>query len=451
MMAHAGWRKTVDERLARACAAAAMAVVMACAALCFMVWMAAPGLAQTPSAAKDSEEGVAPEAYGGGGGLVVGGIRVEADGKTPDAARMNGWRDAQRKAWPRLWERMSGMPAASAPKMGDDALDQMVRAIEIEREELGATHYVARLAVVFDRGRTASYLGRYSAISTSPPFLLMPVLQDAGTRYGYEPNPWLEAWLRLRPGETPIDYVRIKAGPGDRLVLNAWQAGRHDLVSWQNVVARYQVADVVVPELVLDRSWAGGPLSGVLVVRFGAEGRLLGRLRLTSDDGDVAAFMDRAVQIADRIYVRHLRDGNLVPNADLVADVAPVDIDSGTSLLGGALLAGPEARALTLRALAASDAELSDIIARLKATPGVGSVRITSYAVGGEASIGLVSAVPLRALRPALDAQGLRLDGDLVRRRRTGEPPLVAPVVPADQVIIEDAEVPDEGGLPAEE
>lgn len=418
--------------------------------VCAALLVAAPAVAQdAPPEKVTPAKGVA-EAYGGDGGLVIGGVLVDVTGKTAEAARIEGWRAAARKAWPRLWARMSGLGEATAPKLADGALDQMVRAIEVEKEEMGRERYVARLAIVFDRARTASYLGKYSVVSTSPPFLLLPVLQDAAVRLSYEPNPWLAAWLKLRPGETPMDYVRIRATTGDRVLLNSWQAGRHTIDSWRNIIERYQVADVVVPELILDRSWAGGPLAARMIVRFGADGRELARRRFTRPDGDVEALMQEAVQQADAIYRDALHAGTLVPNRDLVVDVAPVsDVALGAARIGGFVgvpTGGtdvPVAR-MDLQVRAPDDATLEDIIRRLRATAGVSNVQVESYAVGGTTVVGITTALSQAALRFALDGQGLRLADGVVRRRLSSEAPLAAPPPPA-------ASVSEAGGMVVED
>lgn len=377
----------------------------------------------------DSSAG-APKAIGGGGGLVVGSIDVDVEGKTLSDARLSGWRLAQREAWPRLWARMSGEPENTAPKLADNALDQMVSAIEIEHEELGANHYVARLAVVFDRARTATYLGRFRTITSSPPLLVLPVLQDAGTRYAYQDNPWLAAWARMRAGETPMDYVRIQATPGDQILLNAWQAERRYLAGWRNLAERYQVADVLIPELVLDRSWEGGPLSALMIVRFGVSGRELGRVRLQDPEGNINALMDRAVREADSLYTAALRNGQLVPNSELLEEDVPlVDVGAGSPELGGyAMGTGEMVSDVAVRVAATSSAALTDIERRLRATAGITSVRITSYAVGGETMMMVSAAAPLANLRYALDAQGLRFEDGMVRRRLADEEPLTPPV-----------------------
>lgn len=374
-----------------------------------------------------------PTAIGGGGGLVIGGIAVDVGGKSPTDARLNGWREAQRQAWPALWSRMSGLAASTAPKLPDSALDSMVSAIEVEREQIGPDRYVARLAVVFDRVRASSYLGRYAAFSSSPPFLLLPVLQDAGTRMAHEAgSPWLAAWARLRAGETPIDYVRIQPTPGDVILLNAWQSERRHIFLWRALIDRYQVADVLIPELILERSWVGGPLEALMVVRFGPAGRELGRVKLRNRGGDVAALMDTAVREADKLYVAALRAGNLLPDPNLVEPDVPATAveDTGPEIGGGYEGTG----GFTVRVQTPDDATLQAIQALIAGTPGVAGVRLQSLVLGGESVLEIVAEVPRDQLRYALDARGLRLDGGVIRRKAANDAPLAPPVPQEEQL-----------------
>ncbi|MBS3960230.1 MAG: heavy-metal-associated domain-containing protein, partial [Sandarakinorhabdus sp.] len=308
--------------------------------------------------------------------------------------------------------------------------DGIVSAIEVEREQIGPTRYVARLAVVFDRVRASSYLGRFASLSTSPPFLLLPVLQDAATRQAHEPDsPWLAAWARLRAGESPIDYVRIQPTPGDTVLLNAWQSERQHLFLWRALIDRYQVADVLIPELILDRSFVGGPVSGLLIVRFGTSGRELGRVRLNNRAGDIAALVDAAVRAADRIYVTALRAGNLLPDPDLLLpDVPLAELEDSGPELGGDFIA-LEAAGLRVRVATPDDATLQAIQRIVAGTAGVGGVRVQSFVLGGESVLEIQSLVSVAELRQALDARGLRLDGNLLRRRAAGEAP-IPPIAP---------------------
>jgi hypothetical protein len=412
---------------------------------------ATPGYAQRGLQAADAKpkkkeaNPEVPTAIGGGGGLIIGGIDVDVGGKTPSDARLNGWREAQRQAWPALWSRMSGLAAATAPRLPDSALDSMVSAIEVEQEQIGPDRYVARLAVVFDRVRASSYLGRYAALSSSPPFLVLPVLQDAGTRMAHEASsPWLAAWARLRAGETPIDYVRIQPTPGDVILLNAWQSERRHIFLWRALIDRYQVADVLIPELILERSWAGGPLEALMVVRFGPAGRELGRVKLRNRGGDVAGLMDTAVREADKLYVAALRAGNLLPDPSLVEPDVPATAveDTGPEIGGGYEGTG----GFTVRVQTPDDATLQAIQALIAGTPGVAGVRLQSLVLGGESVLEIVAEVPRDELRYALDARGLRLDGNVIRRKVAGDAPLAPPVPQEEQ--LEESAAPAGRGAP---
>ncbi|MFN3370925.1 MAG: heavy-metal-associated domain-containing protein [Sphingomonadaceae bacterium] len=391
--------------------------------------MGAPAAAQRGLQAADATpkkaEDEAPTAIGGGSGLVVGGIEVDVGGTSPNDARLAGWREAQRRAWPQLWARLSGRPESSAPRLADSALDGMVSAIEIEREAIGPRRYVARLAVVFDRVRASAYLGGYANLASSPPFLLFPVLQDAGTRLAHEAgSPWREAWARLRAGESPIDYVRIQPTPGDVILLNAWQADRRHLFLWRALIDRYQVADVLIPELILDRPWLGGPVSGLLIVRFGVTGRELGRVRLVNRAGDVTALVDTAVREADRRYVAALRAGNLLPDPNLIPpEPTPVAVpEAEPQFVGGG--AAVEGASVRVRVATPDDATLQAIQRTVAGTPGVQGVRLQSFVLGGESVLEIVTPLSADQLRRALDARGLRLDDGVLRRRAAGEAPL---------------------------
>jgi hypothetical protein len=385
-----------------------------------------------------------PTAIGGSGGLVVSGIDVDVGGKSPSDARLNGWREAQRLAWPALWARMSGQAAATAPRLPDSALDSMISAIEVEREQIGPARYVARLAIVFDRARASSYLGRFAALSSSPPFLVIPVLQDAATRMAHEPaSPWLAAWARLRAGESPIDYVRIQPTPGDTILLNAWQAERRHIFLWRALIDRYQVADVLMPELILDRSWQGGPVSGLLVVRFGPAGREIGRVRLTNRSGDVAGLMDTAVRESDKLYVAALRAGNLLPDPSLIEpDVPAAALEDTGPEIGGGFEGGG---GIAVRVATPDDATLQAIQALIAGTPGVDGVRLQSLVLGGESVLEIVSAVPLADLRYALDRRGLRLEGGTLRRRGSGEAALPPPVPEVQEEQLQESPGPEGG------
>ncbi len=407
-------------------------------------------LAQSGAASTSADsDAQTATAVGGSGGLVVGGIRVDTTGKSPEDARQNGWREAQRLAWPALWARMSGEEATTAPKLADSALDGIVSAIEIEQEEVGPKRYVAKLAVVFDRVRTSKFLGRYSAVNASPPFLVIPVLQAAGTRMAYEENsPWLAAWTRLRAGETPVDYVRIQPTPGDVILLNAWQTERRHLFLWRMLIDRYQVADVLIPELILDQGYVGGPVTAELIARLGTHGRVLGRARLRNRAGNLRDLLDTAVAEADRIYVEALRAGNLIPDPKLIPDEdLTAELEDTGPQFGGTFQTGAWSP-IRVEVATPDDATLQAMQRRIAATPGVLRMRVQSLILGGDSVFEITPAVPPDELRYALDQQGLRLTAGRLRPRQPDEAPLPPPAgEPRDQPL-QEVTVPSETAPP---
>ena len=61
----------------------------------------------------------------------VSGVNVDVAANSADAARFGGWREAQRRGWRMLWQRIHGGPA---PALGDSLLDSIVSGIVVENE-----------------------------------------------------------------------------------------------------------------------------------------------------------------------------------------------------------------------------------------------------------------------------------------------------------------------------
>ena len=74
------------------------------------------------------DRGVAP--LDSSGSFEVSGVSVDVAAKTAEAARLGGWRLAQRKGWAMLWAKMHG-GNGGAPALGDDALDAIVAGIVV--------------------------------------------------------------------------------------------------------------------------------------------------------------------------------------------------------------------------------------------------------------------------------------------------------------------------------
>lgn len=384
----------------------------------------------------------------GGNAYAIGGIDVDVAAPNADAARMAGFRIAQRKAWPLLWSRLTGGAATAAPSLTDAQLDGMVSAIESQGERFSATRYIARLGVVFDRSRAAAYLGDSTGLH-SPPMLLLPLFSDGGAATLFQARtPWRAAWVRYRENVTPVDYVLAQGSASENLLVTARQVYRPDRESWRNVLARFDTVQALTAEARLSHAWPGGPITGLFIARQGPDAEELGRftLRTASPEG-LDAMLDTAVERIDAIYSTALRDGRLQSLPDLGVEL--------TSFIGsGPLIGAPIAIGNTEGSMAASvealfvtpDAATANAIeAAVRATPGVTAVTTTSLSLGGTSRLLIAYDVGRDALDYALDGRALRLvtenGATILRRRVAGDPVVPPPAPPSDAPVIE-AETP---------
>lgn len=364
----------------------------------------------------------------GGSAFVVNNIDVDVVAKTTDAARLAAFREAQRKAWPQLWSRLTGNPVAQAPKLNDGAIDSMVAAIEVDAERFSMTRYIGRLSVVFDRVRADKYLGGDMATLTSPPMLLLPVLQDAGAATVYEAQtPWLRAWARYRTGSSPMQYVRATTIVGDSILLNAYQARRDDRAAWRNILNRFRAADVLTAEAKLDRSYPGGPITGTFTARHGPDATLLARIKLRVPNAtQLDRLLDEGVRRIDANYALALREGRLRSDPTLTADLAP-PISSAPIIALTAPVSGLEVNVATPDAGAWASIESA-----LRGTPTVNGVTLLSLSLGGTSRVRIGHSDSFEWLLYNLDQRGLRLDqgegGLRLRRKAAGDAPIPRPL-----------------------
>jgi hypothetical protein len=266
----------------------------------------------------EGDRGIAPIASSTD--IQVGGIEVVTTGKTPEEARVAGWKEAQRKGWEML----------KGPQMSDAQIDAMVSAVVIEHEQIGPHRYVATLGVIFDRARAGQYVGGGSdgtAGQRSAPMLVIPVLESGGTSQVFEVRgAWQKAWANFRTAASPIDYVRPAGSGGESLILNAGQPGRRSRTWWRNVLDQFGAADVLIPVARLERQWPGGPVTGTFTARYGPDNTFLDSFTLTApDEAGVPAMLNQALVRLDRIYADGLSRGLLRPDPTLIAQQQQLD------------------------------------------------------------------------------------------------------------------------------
>lgn len=375
----------------------------------------------------EGERGIPPIASNGD--FEVRGIEVNVGGDNPEAARSNGWREAARKGWEKLWA--SNGSGGAAPGLDDSTLESMISAIVVEHEQIGPRRYIARLGVIFDRTRTSERLGMTGAKARSAPMLVIPVLYQGGVATVFETRgPWQKAWAEFRTGNSAIDYVRPAGAGSDSLLLTAGQLERRSRNWWRVILDEFGAADVIMPIARLEREYPGGPVHGTFTARYGPDNRFLGSFALTArNEAELPKMLEDAIGRLDRIFTDALAAGQLQPDPTLniMPEIDPALIEKilaaeGPTRAAPSASAGPQAEpsvaasataAVTINVtvqFATADAAAVDAgMAALRGISGVRSAVSTSIAIGGTSVMRVTYAGELDALAAALRAQGWRV------------------------------------------
>ena len=378
-----------------------------------------------------SDRGVAP--IDSSGSFEVGGITVDVRAKTAQAARLGGWRIAQRKGWQMLWSKMHGGSGA-APALGDSALDGIVAGIIVENEQIGPNRYVATLGVLFDRARAGQILGVTGNVSRSAPMLVLPVMWSGGTAYTFEQRTaWQKAWARYRTGNSPVDYVRPSGTGSDPLLLNYGQTQRPGRNWWRMILDQYGAADVLIPVVRLRYSYPGGPVTGFFTARHGPGNEVISTFALRVETSDkIPAMLDEGVKRIDAIYSDALAMGMLRPDPSLietpVIDPSLVEntTDAATEETTGdnSTQAVPDmtitVSTITVQFETPDVGSVSDTEASVRSALGVRKATTTSLALGGTSVMSVTFAGDAATLKLALEARGFRVaeGGGALRIRR---------------------------------
>jgi hypothetical protein len=368
------------------------------------------------------------------GSFEVTGVTVDVRGKDADAARMGGWRLAQRRGWDMLAKRLTGHTVS----MTDGSLDAMVTGIVVEQEQIGPTRYIARLGILFDRSKAGGILGVSSRIMRSPPMLLLPVEWSGGTGHGFERDTaWQRAWTRFRSGNSTIDYVRPRGTGPDALLMNAGQIGRRGRGWWRNILDQYGARDVLIAEVRLRRDYPGGPVTALFTASHGPDRLRITQFGLRVDAGDgLDALLDQGIQRIDQAYQEALSSGVLKTDTLLAfrpptakpLEETPTDEPSDTPT---AAPVTETTASFTVQVETPSAASVTASESAVRGVPGVRSAQTTSLALGGISVMRVSYDGPIGSLAAALEARGWTVQEGtgVLRIRRPGSGP--QPATPA--------------------
>ena len=386
--------------------------------------------------------------------LEVTGVEVDVGGKTAEAARFEGWRQAQSKGWKALWSKTNSRPQAEAPNLPDSVLNAIVSGIIIEQEQIGPTRYVARLGVLFDRARAGQLLGVGPlAGRRSAPMLVIPVMLTGSSFQTFESrNEWQKAWARFRTGGSAIDYVRPTGSGIDPLMLNVHQTKRPGRGLWRMLLDQYGAADVVVPQVHLRRLYPGGPTIGTFSARFGPDNRLLDRFTLrVENSGAIPRLLDEGVRRLDASFTRALELGLLIPDPSLIVEEPEVlnevaeQIEAAAqgrqaplrpllepSTAPTAPIPTGAATAVSIQVDTPTTASVAQAEISVSRVPGVTSALTVSPAVGGTSLMRATFAGDVAQLVAGLRAQGWSVSGSGASLRISRQQaPATTPTAPA--------------------
>lgn len=406
-------------------------------ALALLAMAALTGFAFSPAVMAQlggERRGVAP--VDSSSSFEVGGIDVDVVARSGEAARLAGWRIAQRKGWQLLSKRLG----AGVGLVSDGTLDGLVAGIVVENELIGPDRYIARLGVLFDRSRAAAVLGVAGQINRSPPLLVIPVQWSGGAPHVFERRTaWQEAWARFRTGNSTLDYVRPTGTGPDPLLLNAGQVLRPGRGWWRTVLGQYGALDVVIPVVHLYTAYPGGPVVGAFQARFGPDNRLIAQFNLRVNSADaIPALLDEGIKRIDAAYQGALNSGILRVDPSLFAPPSPEPV--ATDALAPADVSADEGDTavtdqsatitISVQADTPSAASVTQVESALRGVSGVRSAATTSLALGGISVVRVAYDGSIGQLQAALEARGWQVlaGNGALRIFRTSAPGLPNPV-----------------------
>lgn len=370
------------------------------------------------------------------GTLEIGGIHVDVGAGDSMSARYAGWRIAQRIGFRKLWAKVHNAPINQAPNLPDGTLDQIVTAINVEREEIGPTRYIADLGVQFDRARAAQFLGvEGGQVQRSNPMLLIPITVTAGTATSVElRNAWQRAWAQYRTSQSPIDYVRVSGMGADPLLVNAAQTNRPGRGWWRNLLDLYGASDILVAEVQLQRAYPGGPARARFIARHGPDNEIIGGFTLTAPNSDaIPAMMAQGVERIDQLFAQAFDEGRLARDESLNLPPPPVQLVVAPEVVTPVNVFNAYQVQVT-----GNDVNVYNFaMAHLRTLPGIDSAIPQQINMSGTSYILVKYRGDISQLAAALRARGWIVDygGTVIRLRSSSDrpPALPPPPVPTPQ------------------
>jgi hypothetical protein len=351
----------------------------------------------------------------------VEGIDVDVIGPTAEDARIGAFREAAKKGWKRLWDRLVDPSSkGSAPGLSDGSVTGYVTSIDVSKERMSATRYIATFRIFYDPAavrRALANAGAGYGGARNKSMLLLPLLVDGGASSVYEPgNIWGEAWAKFPMLRSKVDYIRADGTLADTALLNPTEAMLRNPERTKAMALRYRADGIVVARAALARSYPGGPVTG----RFSgytmtSPGAVTSFVLTAAQDRDLPQMFDEAIRRFDEIF--SASDDKVKRQTYGPKPVGVVQAYGG--IVG--YVSTPDA------------SSLNAWLGRLKSTQTVRSVTTESLSIGGSTELRIAVSETRDFLRWALQQRGLYMEKDgFIRESLPGDPALGRPLTKAE-------------------
>jgi hypothetical protein len=247
-------------------------------------WIPGPVMAQSSTAPGAAASDAAATSLAGPGQsdvFTARGLAVDVTAKSALAARKLALLDGQRRALDQVLRRITlRSDHATLPKPDDNAIAQLVAAVQVADEKTSSVRYLAQLTVRFHRPAIRSLL-RGASFSFSEtrakPTLVLPVFEKGAALSLFEDsNIWRRAWGRLDLAADSLLPLLLPRGDLKDVITIAAKAALAGSEEQLHAIAkRYGVDNVLVTHAILSIDLAAGgvPQVQVNMLRFTPRGK----------------------------------------------------------------------------------------------------------------------------------------------------------------------------------
>jgi Uncharacterized protein conserved in bacteria (DUF2066) len=351
----------------------------------------------------------------------VEGIEVDVVGPTAEDARIGAFREAAKKGWKRLWDRLVDPSSkGNAPGLTDGSVSGYVTSIDVSKERMSSTRYIATFRIFYDPSavrRALAGAGAGYGGARNKAMLLLPLLVDGGASSVYEPgNIWGQAWAKFPLLRSKVDYIRADGTLADTALLNPTEVMLRNPERTKAMSLRYRADGIVVARAALSRTYPGGPVTGRFTGYTMTSPGAVTQFTLTAaKDRDLPTLFDEAIRRFDIVF--SASDDKVKRQTYGPKPVGVVQAYGG--IVG--YISTPDAAAL------------NSWLGRLKSTQTVRSVTTESLSIGGSTELRIAVSETRDYLRWALQQRSLFMERDgFIREALPGDPVLERPQTRAE-------------------